>query len=112
MCDNNIKINLTGTVYSVQCIKFELQQGAATNKQIIKKRTNTDLCLAENSDTRGNGCRQGDITTDIKNSELLSQELNYRRLILLFIISCGYEANSAPCVEGIREQNAEAKRMK
>jgi len=37
MCDNNIKINLTGTLYSVQCIKFELQQGGATNKQRIKK---------------------------------------------------------------------------
>jgi len=25
MCDNYIKINLTGTAYYVQCIKFELQ---------------------------------------------------------------------------------------
>ena len=37
MRDNNIKINHTGTVYSVQCIKFEPQQGAATNKQRNKK---------------------------------------------------------------------------
>jgi len=69
------------------------------------------LCLAENSDTRGNGCLQGRITRDIKNSTLLSQELNYRRLILPSIISYGYEANSAPCVEGIREQHVEAKRV-
>ena len=44
MRDNNIKINLTRTVYSVQRIKFELQQGAANNKQSIKKWTSTDLC--------------------------------------------------------------------
>jgi len=39
MRDNNIKINVTGTVglYSVQCIKFEVQQGAANNKQRNKK---------------------------------------------------------------------------
>jgi hypothetical protein len=37
MRENNIQTNLTRTVYSVQCIEFELQQGAATNKQRIKK---------------------------------------------------------------------------
>ena len=37
MRENCIKNNLTRTVYSVQCTKFELQLGAATNKQGIKK---------------------------------------------------------------------------
>ena len=89
MRDNNIIINLTGTVYSVQCIQFELQQGAATSKKRIKKWTNTDFCLAENSDTKGNGRCQGHITRDIKNSNLLSQELNYRRLVFPLLFHVG-----------------------
>jgi hypothetical protein len=79
--ENNIKINLTGIVYSVQCNKLELQHGAATSKQRRKKLANMDLCLAESSDTRGAGCHQGHIARDSKNSDFLSQELNYRRLI-------------------------------